>query len=136
MCSSDLAYFERTRREIMRNRDTGTVQDALRIAGPFDCVYERYSLWSCAGMEYAESRGIPGILEVNAPLIEEQIRHRELVHREEAERIAARVFAAAHAIIAVSPGVAAYLDGYPQSRRRVQVLANGINHTASTLSGL
>ena len=46
---------------------------------------------------------------------------------EEAEWIAARVFVAAHAIIAVSPGVAAYLDGYPQSRGRVQVLANGID---------
>lgn len=115
------------RRERAAMASAATVQDALQNAGPFDCVYERYSLWSSAGMDYAESRGIPGILEVNAPLIEEQIRHRELVHREEAERIAARAFAAAHAIIAVSPGVAAYLDGYPQSRGRVHVLANGID---------
>ena len=126
-CLPEPPRGDTTRRERAAMVSAGTVQDALRIAGPFDCVYERYSLWSCAGMEYAESQGIPGILEVNAPLIEEQIRHRELVHREEAERIAARVFAAAHAIIAVSPGVAAYLDGYPQSRGRVRVLANGID---------
>ena len=126
-CLPEPPRGDTARRERAAMVSAGAVQDALRIAGPFDCVYERYSLWSCAGMEYAESQGIPGILEVNAPLIEEQIRHRELVHREEAERIAARVFAAAHAIIAVSPGVAAYLDGYPQSRGRVRVLANGID---------
>ena len=101
--------------------------EALHATGHFDCVYERYSLWSWAGMEYAKSHAIPGILEVNAPLIEEQSRHRELIHREQAEEIAARVFASAHAMIAVSPGVAAYLATYPQSQGRIHTLANGIN---------
>lgn len=104
-----------------------TLKEALQAAGPFDCIYERYSLWSSAGMQYAASQAIAGILEVNAPLIEEQSRHRELVHREKAETIAAKAFGAAQAIIAVSPGVAAYLDAYPASRGRVHVIANGID---------
>ena len=114
-------------RELAAMASADTIAAALDAAGPFDCIYERYSLWSCAGMRYAETKGIPGILEVNAPLIEEQSRHRELVHRREAEEIAAKAFAAARAIVAVSPGVAAYLDSYPQTKGRVHVLANGID---------
>lgn len=114
-------------REEAAMASAATAQHVLEGTGPFDCIYERYSLWSSAGMGYAQAQGIPGILEVNAPLIEEQIRHRELVHRKEAEEIAARAFAAAQAIIAVSPGVAAYLEDYAEARGRVHVLANGID---------
>src|SRR5207249_6257338 len=44
---------------------------ALSQAPPCDMVYERYSLWSAAAMEHAHAAGVPGVLEVNAPLIEE-----------------------------------------------------------------
>src|SRR5688572_13685561 len=50
----------------------------LQKAGPFDFVYERYSLWSFAGMDHALATRVPGLLEVNAPLIEEQAAHRGL----------------------------------------------------------
>ena len=48
------------------------LRSALDDAGTFDLVYERYSLWSFAGMEYARDSGAASVLEVNAPLIEEQ----------------------------------------------------------------
>src|SRR5262245_34814226 len=51
----------------------------LEAEGPFDLVYERYSLWSYAAMEYARAHYIPALLEVNAPLIEEQAQYRGLV---------------------------------------------------------
>src|SRR5262245_18468670 len=35
---------------------------ALQRAGPFDFVYERYSLWSFAGMEYARASKVAGLL--------------------------------------------------------------------------
>src|SRR5579864_987734 len=70
---------------------------ALKQAGPFDFVYERYSLWSFAAMEYAREKGIPGLLEVNAPLIEEHAQYRILVDRAATERVAERVFDAASA---------------------------------------
>src|SRR5205085_1861673 len=37
----------------------------LERDGPFDLVYERYSLWSYAGMEFARDSSTPGLLEVN-----------------------------------------------------------------------
>ncbi|HEV3236723.1 MAG TPA: hypothetical protein VGZ25_07015, partial [Gemmataceae bacterium] len=33
---------------------------ALMKSGPFDWIYERYSLWSHAGMDFAAKVGIPG----------------------------------------------------------------------------
>src|SRR5262249_30785177 len=45
------------------------LREALRRDGPFDLVYERYSLWSFAAMEHAREARVPGLLEVNAPLV-------------------------------------------------------------------
>ena len=74
----------------------------LQAYGAFDVYYERYSLWSFATMEFARSSGKPAILEVNAPLIEEQTAHRGLHHKDAAKEAAQRAFDAATAIIAVS----------------------------------
>src|SRR5260370_16186351 len=78
-------------------------------------------------MEYARARGSPGLVEVNAPLIEEQAEHRILVDRARVEYVAERVFRAATALIAVSDQVAAYLERYPATRGRVQVIPNGVD---------
>src|SRR5262249_55218327 len=104
-----------------------TTRSALEEAGPFDLVYERYSLWSFAGIDYAQAHGIPGLLEVNAPLIEEQAAHRRLVDRPSAERVAEHIFAMATALVAVSHEVAAYLERFPNARGRVHVIPNGVN---------
>lgn len=100
---------------------------ALQSLAPLDWVYERYSLWSDAGMAYAREQGIPGLLEVNAPLIEEQRTHRELPLEHEARRVAQSVFADATAMIAVSPGVKQYLQAQGADPERVQVVANGVD---------
>jgi glycosyltransferase involved in cell wall biosynthesis len=103
------------------------LRGALEERGPFDLVYERYSLWSFAGMETARAWGVPGLLEVNAPLIDEQAEHRGLVDRAGAQRIAERVFRDARALIAVSREVAAYLARQPAVSGRVHVIPNGVD---------
>lgn len=103
------------------------LEAALRSAGDFDFVYERYSLWSFAAMDYAREAGVPGILEVNAPLIEEQERHRGLVNRSTAEGVASVVFAAASAILVVSREVADYLRRFPGTGDKVEIVPNGVN---------
>lgn len=115
---------EHERRAIRANR---TLSRLLMTHGPFDCIYERYSLWSLAGMSLARRNGIPGILEVNAPLIEEQSAHRVLVHGAIADRIARRVFAAADRLLAVSQPVANYLQRFTRSTERIRVVPNGVN---------
>jgi glycosyltransferase involved in cell wall biosynthesis len=115
----------------VREQAALAANDALHLLlereGPFDVVYERYSLWSFAGMEYARDTSTPGLLEVNAPLIDEQTQHRVLVDRIAAERVAVRVFAAATALLAVSVEVAAYLERYPGTSQRVQIVPNGVD---------
>jgi glycosyltransferase involved in cell wall biosynthesis len=96
-------------------------------AGPLDLIYERYSLWSYAGMEQAARRGVPGLLEVNAPLIREQARYRGLHDTEAAQQVARRVFAAASALVPVSEEVAGYLRDFPEARGKTHVLPNGVN---------
>ncbi|MGE5698790.1 MAG: glycosyltransferase family 4 protein [Deltaproteobacteria bacterium] len=114
-----------------RERESLAANAALRTAldgeGPFDLVYERYSLWSFAGMEYASAAGIPGVLEVNAPLIDEQATYRGLADLHGAVRVAERAFHSAAAIVAVSQGVADYLDRFPGARGRVHVIPNGVD---------
>src|SRR2546425_3201441 len=46
--------------------------------GDVDVIYERYSLWSLAGAVLADRLSAPLVLEVNAPLVEEQSRYRQL----------------------------------------------------------
>jgi glycosyltransferase involved in cell wall biosynthesis len=100
---------------------------ALHQAGPFDAVYERYSLWNHAGMDYARTQRIPGLLEINAPLIEEQREHRRLMDESAARHVAERVFDTASALIAVSDGVATYVSGFPNTESRLHVIPNGVD---------
>ncbi|MCC7373316.1 MAG: glycosyltransferase family 4 protein [Verrucomicrobiales bacterium] len=101
----------------------------LERAGTFDVVYERYSLWSTFALEHARRIGIPALLEVNAPLIEEQAAHRGLVDPSAADRCARRGFAAATVLLAVSEEVGEYLQRFPESGDRVRVLPNGVDVT-------
>lgn len=105
-------------------------QDLRRLlcaTGPFDFVYERYSLWSFWGMNYARANRIPGLLEVNAPLIEEQAAHRGLVDRARAEQVATRAFGDATSLIAVSDEVGSYLRQRCGRAEAVRVIPNGVN---------
>lgn len=101
--------------------------EKLDAAGPFDLVYERYSLWSHAGMEWARRHGVPGLLEVNAPLVEEQAAHRGLVDRAAAIATEAAVFSAASDVIAVSDEVATHVRRRVPALTHVHVVANGVN---------
>jgi len=123
----ELAGYDRSAREQAAIAANDRLRIALEREGPFDVVYERYSLWSFAGMEYARAARVPGLLEVNAPLIEEQAEHRGLVDRAGALRVAERVFAAAHLHIAVSAEVKRYLEQYPGAAGRIHVIQNGVN---------
>jgi glycosyltransferase involved in cell wall biosynthesis len=115
---------ERERAAYRSNED---LRLALEMAGSFDVVYERYSLWSFAGMAYARTHGIPGLLEVNAPLIEEQLEHRGLHDLILAQSVALQVFAQASTILAVSESVAAHLETHSEAIHKVQVVPNGVD---------
>ena len=98
------------------------------IAGGTDLVYERYSLFSTALAEVAEATGAAGILEVNAPLIEEQRTHRVLVDEKAAAKALARQVAAATATVAVSDPVRDWVRERTGSES-VRTVPNGVSIT-------
>jgi len=99
----------------------------LEAHEPLQVIYERYSLWSFAAMEYARDTNKIGILEVNAPLVEEQQQFRTLIDQPGAERVTRRVIAAARTIIAVSNEVANWVRQYCKDLEKVHVVPNGVN---------
>lgn len=119
----DLAARERAGMEA-----NAALHAALDAAGPLDLVLERASLWSHAGMAWAREHGVPGVLEVNAPLPREQAAHRGLVHADAAMRTARRAAHDATAVVAVSRAVAAWVrDDLGVPAGRVHVVPNGVD---------
>ena len=94
---------------------------------PIELVYERYSLWSDAAMGWARSNDVVGILEVNAPLIDEQAEHRVLADRAGAERIASRAFTSAASVVTVSEPVAQWVAERVDDPSTIHVVPNGVD---------
>lgn len=78
-------------------------------------------------MGHARSANICGLLEVNAPLVEEQKQRRSLVDESSAEATAGRIFEAASGLLAVSREVAEYLVRSGVQRDRILVTPNGVD---------
>ena len=103
------------------------VRNLLECNGPYHLVYERYSLWFYAAMEYARNWLTPGILETNSPLIEEQALYRKLTNRDLAEQTTRRAMISAGAIVAVSQSVADYTRQQRLSTEEIHVIPNGVD---------
>ncbi|MGB7425687.1 MAG: glycosyltransferase family 4 protein [Ornithinimicrobium sp.] len=106
---------------------TTLAQTAIRDGAGL--VYERYSLFSTALDQVCGELGIPGVLEVNAPLIDEQREHRQLVDEGAADRALADQCARAEVVTTVSPPVADWVQKRigADLGHRVRVVPNGVN---------
>lgn len=94
-----------------------------------DLVYERYSLWGTTAMSWAREHRVPSVLEVNAPLVDEQAAHRLLADRTGAEHAALTALSAAGTVVCVSAAVAAWARARTDRPDHVRVLANGVDTT-------
>jgi glycosyltransferase involved in cell wall biosynthesis len=92
-----------------------------------DVVYERYSLFQLSGARIARTLQVPFVLEVNAPLIDEQERHRVLRLKALAQRMQAACFRDADHVITVSEPLKEYLLAEGIAADRVSCLANGVD---------
>lgn len=101
------------------------------VADGADAVHERYSLFSTALAEITGALGVPGVLEVNAPLIDEQRTHRDLVDETAARAALAAQVAAAERTACVSEPVARWTERTVAAAGgragRVLVAPNGVN---------
>ena len=91
----------------------------------FDVIYERHSLWSLAGLQYARSNGIPYLLEVNAPLTVQQREYRDLEFVEAAESVEQLVFSQADRVLVTTPALVDYAHERGATRRAIRILPCG-----------
>ena len=107
-------------------RRVGTELEARAFRPDF--IYERHALFSSAGAQIAAQVGCPRILEVNAPLTEEQKRFRGLRLESIARRMEAESFGSAAAVVTVSEAVKEYVQALaPAQAHNVFVQANGVD---------
>jgi glycosyltransferase involved in cell wall biosynthesis len=97
----------------------------LHEAHPLDLVYERYALWGRTATAWAATRGVPSLLEVNAPLPVEQARHRVLVDEPAAYDAARAALGTATSVIGVSPAVSEWARS--QGAAHVTTIGNGVD---------
>lgn len=108
--------------------DDAAIAALLSSLGHLDLVYERYSLRGRAGMAHAALLGVPGVLEVNSPLIDEQERHRTLDDRAAAESALREAVGHASTVACVSEPVASWVRDRTAASN-VLVAPNGVDVT-------
>lgn len=92
-----------------------------------DILYERYALFHRAGGSVAKTLGIPHLLEVNAPLAEEQERFRDLRLKIQAQTTETEILSGCDHIIAVSEAIRAHALTAGAEPERVTVVPNGVD---------
>jgi glycosyltransferase involved in cell wall biosynthesis len=92
-----------------------------------DVLYERYALNGTAGLTLAEDLGVPHVLEVNAPLVDEAQAHRGLAFAATARTLEAGIVQGADRIVTVSPELQRWLAGLGVPEERIAVVANGVD---------
>jgi glycosyltransferase involved in cell wall biosynthesis len=89
--------------------------------GYFDLVYERYSLWGELSLRCC----LPWHLEINAPLIEEQMRYRTPIDVTRAAQIKDAVCRRVQRIITVSASLTSYIT--EDARSKITVVPNCVD---------
>ena len=129
-------------------REQAIAQASLQMAQQaaaedYELIYERYSLFSEAGatlkslyterdsdLDHGFIRDVPLVMEVNAPLLQEQRDHRELHDAEGARHATLRALGTADVVSCVSEPVATWVRGLLAGQAgepRVMVIPNGVN---------
>ncbi|MDO5092552.1 MAG: glycosyltransferase family 4 protein [Propionibacteriaceae bacterium] len=112
-----------------RGQQRVSLEIAARVlADDADLVYERYSLFSTVLAEVVALSDAVGVLEVNAPLIEEERTYRELIDEAAADAALKTQVAAAAATVCVSDPVQQWVQARTGTQR-AHTVPNGVSIT-------
>jgi Glycosyltransferase len=92
-----------------------------------DCIYERYALFSYAGIRLARTCGVPHILEVNAPLAYEQEKMRGLEMKELAREAERRIMRDTDAVVVVSRHLQDFVASCGVPKSHIHVVPNAVD---------
>lgn len=112
--------------EVRMLASSGALLERLEKRGPFDAVYERFSLFAPAGLAYARSQGVPFILEVNAPLWIEAEKYRSLELKETARALARETLQGADRVLTVSPRLKEIVCAEGVRPEKIDLFPNGV----------
>jgi glycosyltransferase involved in cell wall biosynthesis len=98
----------------------------LRDFAP-DVLYERYALNGTAGLTLAHELRVPHLLEVNAPLVDEEAAHRGLLLAESARTLERAVLRRVDRVVAVSGELKRWLVELGVDEERIAVVANAVD---------
>ena len=109
---------------------------AIAAFGP-DVLYERYNLFSTAGIKARTRFGLPLLLEVNAPIYAERKRFDGIALDGLARASERAAWRGADVLLPVTRALAGIVRETAGSARRMEVIANGINlaHFAGPFDG-
>ena len=102
----------------------------MRAAQDFkpDFIYERYNLFLLSGVMVRRRLGIPLLLEVNAPLVDERLKHSGGLSLVGLARWAeGRAWRGADYVLPVTKVLARHVNAYGVPDERIAVIPNGIN---------
>ena len=100
------------------------LEERLRGVGA-EALYERLALHTAAGATVARRLGIPHLVELNAPLLEETARYRSVADAEHVAELEEAVLTSADAVLAVSGPLARYARA--RGATHVEVLPNAVD---------
>ena len=93
-----------------------------------DVIYERYNLFLLSGLMVKKRLGIPLLLEVNAPLVQERLQHSGgLALRQLATWAEGVAWRGADRVLPVTHVLADYVQSRGVPEAHIQVIPNGIN---------
>jgi glycosyltransferase involved in cell wall biosynthesis len=118
----------RTAVEVLEILYNGTGRALLRAAAGRrrpDVLYERHALHCRAGLDVARQLGIPLLLEVNSPMVDEMRKLGSLRFPRRGRRTERDVLGSADAVLAVTRVLADRLVELGAPRERVHVIGNG-----------
>ena len=92
-----------------------------------DILYERYSLFHHAGVRLARARGLPFLLEVNAPLAAERALHGGLAFKGLAEASERSIWRAADMVLPVTDALGRIVEQAGVPGERIHVVQNGVD---------
>ena len=107
--------------------DEAKVEARLAAFGQIDLVYERYALGKSRGARFCRTHRVPLVVEVNAPLADEETRYRGAAEAAEWGVRDRELFEDAALVIAVSSEVAKYAVARGARPERTHVRANGVD---------
>lgn len=109
---------------LMVNQFIARRLESLHRSWRIDAIYERYSLWSFAAANFARGADLPFLLEVNAPLREEQRRYRILANPEAAKSLERFLLSSADHVLVPAAELRPHVVAHGAGARRVVVVPN------------